>query len=84
MGCGCGGRKTKTVVKAPCAQAQRAIQVRSGVIAQVIRPMTTARSIQRRCPKCKWPMSSARRFSGNISVQIWTCLNRKCMFREES
>jgi hypothetical protein len=52
-----------------------------GVRAQ---PIVSRSMIQRRCPKCRWPMNSIRRFNQITGgqTQIWVCLNRKCAYKE--
>lgn len=91
MGCGSCSRgrskQAKAVVRLPNTTAVQTTPVarslKQGVTAQtLVRP--NMRSIQKRCPKCRWPMNCTRRFSQGVTVLNWTCLNRKCKFREES
>ena len=77
MGCGCGGQKR---------QYQSTPGVSRGVgRVQVPTPIVVNRPLQRKCPKCSWPMNSIRRFDQvqNKQAQVWACMNRKCMHREE-
>ena len=70
MGCGCGGRK----------------QDGRPMIQKSVIPTKTVQAIQvRRCPKCSWPMNSMRRYipKTNTQVQIYSCLNKNCKYKEE-
>lgn len=42
--------------------------------------------VQKRCPKCSWPMNSMRRYDTQSGgqVQVYACMNRKCLYREQS
>lgn len=79
MGCGCGGQKK---------QYQATPGMPRGVArAQVpVNPVVVNRPIQRKCPKCSWPLNGIKRFDQVQSkqMQVWACMNRKCMYREEN
>lgn len=64
--------RNQTVIVSPPTAAQG----HQGVRAQV----------NRRCPKCSWPMNSVRKLDPhqNKQVQNWVCMNRKCLHREET
>jgi ribosomal protein L37E len=89
MACGGCGKRSQPVTKSvgssramPGAPASAAPKpalpkiMSAGVRAQ----------IQKRCSKCSWPMNSTRRFDAGSKkqIQIWSCMNRKCLHREEA
>ena len=62
------------------APRPQSIPVGGGARAQAIRQGQV-----KRCPKCSWPMNSLRRFDGiGRTIQVWACLNRKCMYKVET
>jgi hypothetical protein len=88
MACGgCGARRVqaqKTIQTSKTIQpiAQRAVQ--RSTTTQISKAGVRAQ-IQRRCPKCTWPMNSMRRLeqATGKQIQVYACMNRKCAHKEE-
>ncbi len=80
MGCGCGGQRKVQVSRG------QPTTVRAGVRALPQNKKVVMTAYQnKRCPKCRWPMSMTRRYTPttNHQMQIWTCLNKGCNHKEE-
>lgn len=92
-GCGGGAKRSQVIPQQtsgrgiPMTQPVRAVnQGPKQQIAPQAHFNGVRAQVQRRCGKCSWPMNSMRRFDAGTSrqIQIWVCMNRKCMHREES
>lgn len=93
MACGGCGKKSQGISRQPVnrnisvARVGRPANTSPRTRAVNTVPSTGVRAqAVRRCSKCSWPMNSMRKFDNTTGkqVQIWVCMNRKCMRREEA
>lgn len=93
--CGCGKKGLGVINQggAKTFTSPRVIHQSGASAAAAATPRTTPKGgggahaqVQKRCTKCSWPMNSMRKFDQqqNKQVQIWACMNRKCLHREET